>query len=92
MAEKVLQMIADLTEIFDEEYGMRHLITPENTAQKLIDKGYRKLSADVVVRCKDCRHFCEIIGEVCFCSHKYGLNGKIHRDGYCSYGERKSGK
>jgi hypothetical protein len=38
------QMINDLIEIFDEEYGKRNLITPQNTAEKLTDKGYRKAS------------------------------------------------
>ena len=38
------QMINDLIEIFDEEYGKRNLITPQNTAEKLTAKGYRKAS------------------------------------------------
>lgn len=91
MAEKVLQMIADLTEIFDEEYGMRHLITPENTAQKLIDKGYRKLSADVVevVRCKDCKKH----GRVdCIVNRKMACGDHettTKANDFCSFGERK---
>lgn len=40
------QMINDLIEIFDEEYGKRNLITPQNTAEKMTAKGYRK-STDV---------------------------------------------
>lgn len=36
------QMIDDLTEIFDEEYEKRNLITPKNTAEKMTAKGYRK--------------------------------------------------
>ena len=40
------QMFNDLIEIFDEEYGKRNLITPQNTAEKLTAKGYRK-STDV---------------------------------------------
>ena len=36
------QMVADLIEIFDEEYYKRRLITPQNTAEKLTAKGYRK--------------------------------------------------
>ena len=36
------QMINDLIEIFDEEYSKRNLITPQNTAEKLTAKGYRK--------------------------------------------------
>jgi hypothetical protein len=38
------QMIDDLIEIFDEEYEKRRLITPQNTAEKLTAKGYRKQS------------------------------------------------
>lgn len=38
------QMINDLIEIFNEEYGKRYLITPQNTAEKLTAKGYRKAS------------------------------------------------
>ena len=38
------QMINDLIEIFDEEYGKRNLITPQNTAEKLTAKGYRNAS------------------------------------------------
>ena len=38
------QMFNDLVEIFDEEYGRRNLITPQNTAQKLTAKGYCKSS------------------------------------------------
>ena len=38
------QMFNDLVEIFDEEYGRRNLITPQNTAEKLTAKGYRKTS------------------------------------------------
>ena len=39
---KEKQMVNDLIEIFNEEYDKRHLITPRNTAEKLIAKGYRK--------------------------------------------------
>ena len=38
------QMMNDLIEIFDEEYGKRNLITPQNTAEKMTAKGYRKAS------------------------------------------------
>lgn len=62
------QMINDLIEIFDEEYGKRNLITPHNTADKLTAKGYRKadpvaeeiddlkryirLNEDIAIKCK----------------------------------------
>lgn len=38
------QMYNDLIEIFNEEYIKRNLITPQNTAEKLTAKGYRKAS------------------------------------------------
>lgn len=38
------QIEKDLTEIFDEEYGKRCLITPRFVAERLIEKGYRKQS------------------------------------------------
>ena len=38
------QMVADLIEIFDEEYDKRRCITPHNTADKMTAKGYRKAS------------------------------------------------
>ena len=41
---KEKQMVNDLIEIFDEEYSKRHLLTPQNTAEKLMQKGYRKAS------------------------------------------------
>lgn len=41
---KEKQMISDLIEIFGEEFSKRYLITPQNTAEKLTAKGYRKAS------------------------------------------------
>lgn len=41
---KEKQMLEDLIEIFDEEYERRRLITPQNTAEKMTAKGYRKQS------------------------------------------------
>lgn len=38
------QIEKDLIEIFDEEYSKRWLITPQFTAERLIEKGYRKQS------------------------------------------------
>ena len=39
-------MFNDLIEIFDEEYKRRNLITPQNTAEKMTAKGYRKIPDD----------------------------------------------
>ena len=44
MNKQVEEMRSDLIEIFDEEYEKRRLITPQNTAEKLTAKGYRKQS------------------------------------------------
>ena len=40
--EELVQMYRDLGEIFGEEYERRRLITPQNTAEKMTAKGYRK--------------------------------------------------
>lgn len=63
----------------------------KNSIDRIINE---QPAADVVevVRCKDCMHFCEIIGVTSYCSNRYGLNGKIHCDDFCSYGERKNEK
>ena len=42
--DELVQMYRDLAEIFDEEYEKRRLITPQNTAEKMTAKGYRKQS------------------------------------------------
>ena len=40
--ENLIQMYRDLGEIFNEEYEKRRLIPPQNTAEKMTAKGYRK--------------------------------------------------
>lgn len=42
MEKQIEEMARDLTEIFNEEYEKRYLITPTNTATKLTEQGYRK--------------------------------------------------
>lgn len=44
MNKQIEEMRNDLIEIFDEEYDKRRLITPQFTAEKLSQKGYRKAS------------------------------------------------
>lgn len=44
MKDQIEEMRKDLIEIFDEEYEKRRLITPQNTAEKMTAKGYRKQS------------------------------------------------
>ena len=46
--DELVQMYRDLVEIFDEEYEKRRLITPQNTAEKMTAKGYRKQSENVI--------------------------------------------
>lgn len=42
--KQIEEMYDDIVEIFDEEYNKRNLITPQNTAEKMNAKGYRKAS------------------------------------------------
>lgn len=42
MKNPITEMREDLVEIFDEEYSMRGLITPDFTAIKMAEKGYKK--------------------------------------------------
>ena len=41
---QIEELKKDLTDIFDEEYYRRNITTPQNTAEKLAKKGYRKQS------------------------------------------------
>ena len=44
MKEQIEEMRRDLVEIFTEEYDKRNLITADNTAKKMLAKGYLKQS------------------------------------------------
>ena len=44
MKDQIEEMRRDLVEIFSEEYDKRNLITADNTAEKMLAKGYRKQS------------------------------------------------
>lgn len=46
--KQIEEMRKDLIEIFDEEYEKRRLITPQNTAEKMTAKGYRKQGENVI--------------------------------------------
>ncbi len=48
------------------------------------------VDAEVVVRCKDCKHSWEDIGGLC-CSHGVCVDLNVPGDFYCAYGERKDG-
>lgn len=49
------------------------------------------VGAEVVVRCKDCKHSWEDIGGLC-CSHGVCVDLTVPDDFYCAYGIRKEGK
>lgn len=48
------------------------------------------VDAEVVVRCKDCKHSWEDLGGLT-CSHGVCVDCNVLGDFYCSYGERKDG-
>jgi hypothetical protein len=59
--EQIEEMRKDLIEIFDEEYEKRRLITPNFTAEKMTDKGYRKqewISVDERLPSKSGKYIC----------------------------------
>lgn len=49
------------------------------------------VDAEVVVRCKDCKHSWEDIGGLC-CSHGVCVDLTVPDDFYCAYGIRKEGE
>lgn len=60
--DELVQMYRDLAEIFDEEYEKRRLITPQNTAEKMTAKGYRKQSVGRWIF-KGTAYGCSLCGE-----------------------------
>lgn len=93
MAEKEYIERGALNDILEARAKMA-IGTPVKVYYSAASMAQKLPAADVVevVRCKDCMHFCEIIGVTSYCSNRYGLNGKIHCDDFCSYGERKNEK
>lgn len=49
------------------------------------------IDAEIVVRCKDCKHSWEDIGGLC-CSHGVCVDIIVPDDFYCAYGIRKEGE
>ena len=49
------------------------------------------VDAEVVVRCRDCKHSWEDIGGLC-CSHGVCVDLTVPDDFYCAYGIRKEGE
>ena len=77
MKEQIEEMLKDLTEIFDEEYEKRRLITPQNTAEKMTAKGYRKQSegewvwkTKIEPRAQN-RLYCSACDEECLAKNNY---------------------
>ena len=67
--DELVQMYRDLVEIFEEEYEKRRLITPQNTAEKMTAKGYRKQSEWISVD----ERLPERCGYYLGCTYKGGL-------------------
>ena len=69
--DELVQMYRDLSEIFNEEYEKRRLITPQNTAEKMTAKGYRKQSEGEWILHKPRRenrnatYKCSVCGKLC---------------------------
>lgn len=56
-----------------------------------IDRLATAVDAEVVVRCRDCKHSWEDIGGLC-CSHGVCIDLTVPDDFYCAYGIRKEGE
>lgn len=88
-----------LIEKFNEKFDMAECLVDARTAERfatfcaLADavEEMPTVSAEVVVRCKDCKHSWEDIGGLC-CSHGVCVDLTVPDDFYCAYGIRKEGK
>lgn len=64
MEKQIQEMRKDLIEIFTEEYDKINLITADNTAEKMVAKGYRKQSEGEWCWIADDSPMCNICGNV----------------------------
>ena len=79
--QAIEEMQKDLIEIFDEEYEKRRLITPQNTAEKMTAKGYRKQSeGEWIVTYKNGFWYYDCP----FCDDGYAQEAKLPSSNYCS--------
>lgn len=71
----------------DKEHANEHFINGIETVLEYAEQ-LPTADAEVVVRCKDCKHSWEDIGGLC-CSHRVCIDLNVPDDFYCAYGERK---
>lgn len=88
--------------LFDAEFReTRKLILAGETHLDNLAEGFTEadrviremptVDAEVVVRCRDCKHSWEDIGGLC-CSHGVCIDLTVPDDFYCAYGIRKEGE
>lgn len=73
----------------DREHGSEHFVYGIECVMEYIEN---IPPADVVevVRCKDCKYrFSPNNNDAHYCNYKYGLQGLVAEEDYCSYGERR---
>lgn len=88
-----------LIEKFNEKADMAECLVDARTAERfstfcaLADavEEMPTVDAEVVVRCRDCKHSWEDIGGLC-CSHGVCVDLTVPDDFYCAYGIRKVGE
>ena len=88
-----------LIEKFNEKTDMAECLVDARTAERfatfcaLADavEEMPTVDAEVVVRCRDCKHSWEDIGGLC-CSHGVCVDLTVPDDFYCAYGIRKEGE
>lgn len=70
--------------LYDNEFAS---LCPLDEVSGVIDAA-PTVDAEVVVRCKDCKHSWEDISGLC-CSYMVCVDLTVPDDFFCSYGERK---
>lgn len=71
----------------DKEHANTHFINGIESVMEYAEQ-LPTVDAEVVVRCKDCKHSWEDLGGLT-CSHGVCVDCNVLGDFYCSYGERK---
>ena len=74
----------------DKEHANEHFLNGIETVLEYAEQ-LPAVDAEVVVRCKDCKHSWEDIGGLC-CSHGVCVDITVPDDFYCAYGIRKEGE
>ena len=89
----------NVRDLFDAEFKeTRKLILAGETHLDNLAEGFTEadrviremptVDAEVVVRCKECKHSWQDLDGLC-CSHGVCVDCTVPEDFYCSYGERK---